>query len=148
LLLLLFPRLVKVLIVVLKLPLGARDDVKEGRRPLDLKRAFGDRGGLRTPLVPFWPERVPDVERRDVDIVIGRGECCFAGVGVCEIIEVCDEILDWIENCGGGVVVEALNGSECSATDFGLGVGVTGATGAAEGSWDGKLVGVLGATRA
>jgi hypothetical protein len=72
--------------VVLKLWLGARDDVKEGRRPLVRNRAFGDIGGLKTPFVPFCSAEE------------GRGEVISAGyktllsgvVGVYEVIDTFD----------------------------------------------------------
>jgi hypothetical protein len=57
---------VKVFMVVLKLLLGARDDVKEGRRPFDRNMALGDMGGLKTPFVPFCPD---DEGRGDVILV-------------------------------------------------------------------------------
>jgi hypothetical protein len=53
--------------VVLKTLLGARDEVKEGWRPLDRNMALGDMGGLRTPFVPFCPDNV------------GRGDVISAG---------------------------------------------------------------------
>lgn len=37
----------------MKLPLVARDDVKDPRRPLERRAPFGDMGGLNTPLVPL-----------------------------------------------------------------------------------------------
>jgi hypothetical protein len=36
-----------------KLPLVARGDVKEPRRPLERRVPFGDMGGLSTPLAPL-----------------------------------------------------------------------------------------------
>jgi hypothetical protein len=72
--------------VVLKLWLGARDDVKEGRRPLVRNRAFGDMGGLKTPFVPFCSA---DEGRGDV-ISAGYKALLSGVVGVCEVIEAFD----------------------------------------------------------
>jgi hypothetical protein len=66
--------------VVLKLWLGARDDVKEGRRP------FGDIGGLKTPSVPSCPD---DEGRSDV-ISAAYETLLSVVVGVCEVIEAVD----------------------------------------------------------
>jgi hypothetical protein len=49
-----------VIFVVLKTLLGARDEEKEGGRPLERKIARGDAGGLVTPFVPFSPVKLPD----------------------------------------------------------------------------------------
>jgi hypothetical protein len=40
---------------MLKLLLGAREDVKEGSRPFERNAALGDIGGERTPFVPEAP---------------------------------------------------------------------------------------------
>jgi hypothetical protein len=42
-------------IFMLKLLLGAREDVKEGSRPFERNAALGDIGGERTPFVPEAP---------------------------------------------------------------------------------------------
>jgi hypothetical protein len=88
--------------VVLKLWLGARDDVKEGRRPLVRNRALGDMGGLKTPFVPFCPD---DKGRGDV-ILDGYSTLLSDVMGVCEVIEAVDVRLVRTENCGGDVVGE------------------------------------------
>ena len=42
---------------MLKLPLGAREEVNEGSRPFDRKAVLGDSGGLKTPFEPLsWVE--------------------------------------------------------------------------------------------
>jgi hypothetical protein len=41
--------------MVLKFPLVARDDVNDGRRPFERKRAWGDCGGESTALMPLVP---------------------------------------------------------------------------------------------
>jgi hypothetical protein len=78
--------------------------VKEGRRPLDLKLALGDIGGLKTPLVPPRPLTVPDEDilcdvMSDVYTVLATGR-----VGVYEVIEPCVARFDLIEICGGDVL--------------------------------------------
>jgi hypothetical protein len=80
--------------VVLKLWLGAREDVKDGRRPLDLKLALGDMGGLKTPLLPLIPLSVPDVENRCDAISAGYNLLCTDCVGVYDVMKAWAEILD------------------------------------------------------
>jgi hypothetical protein len=41
--------------IVLKLPLVAREEVNEGRRPFERERTWGDCGGENTAFVPFAP---------------------------------------------------------------------------------------------
>ena len=49
-------------LIALKFPLGAREDVNEGKRPFERKAAFGESGGLKTPFVPFKPFKWPEDE--------------------------------------------------------------------------------------
>lgn len=91
--------------MVLKLPLGARDDVNEGRRPFERNRALGDMGGLRTPFVALCPFSCPGDtcgELISVDLTVS----CPTRVGVCEVTEPCNEILALIEYCEDNVSVE------------------------------------------
>jgi hypothetical protein len=68
--------------MVLKVWLGARDDVKDGRRPFDRKSAFGERGGLKTPFDPSMPFRFPEDASLDAIVVGGRVLLCADRIGV------------------------------------------------------------------
>jgi hypothetical protein len=115
--------------MVLKLLLGARDDVKEGRRPVDRNIALGDIGGLKTPLVPFLPLRFPYVETRG-DVMLDVWEVTSVRAGVWEMIEACVDKLDCTENCRGDVLGRLAACVERSRVGCGLASGIEGAIGA------------------
>jgi hypothetical protein len=95
-----------VIFVVLKTLLGARDDAKEGRRPLERKMAWGDAGGLTTPFVPFSPFKLPDsldeAMAGEVEVLSTKGDDVY------EVIEAWVETADTMENGGEDVSASIL----------------------------------------
>lgn len=79
---------------MLKFPLVAREDAKDGRRSLERKSAPGESKGERAlaPFVAFGPFSRPELESL-MDIVLGREGC-----GVLRVMEKCVERLDTTEN--------------------------------------------------
>jgi hypothetical protein len=111
--------------VVLKALLGAREDVKEGRRPFDRKRALGDNGGLSTPFVPLAPLELPYVETLGEAILDELDISFSVRVGVYEVMEALGEILVCVENCSGDVVGEVVRCVEACGTGCCCGVAGT-----------------------
>jgi hypothetical protein len=128
--------------IVLKFPLVAREDVKDGRRPFERKRAGGDCGGENTALMPFMPfmPLVPFVCCLDEvglgDSIIGDGACGVEGCGVegCGVLMVTTDSVERLEltekriGDGEGGLSGFGGSSKTSSVLRAVGVGVVGAT--------------------
>jgi hypothetical protein len=112
--------------IVLKFPLVAREEVNDGRRPLERKRACGDCGGEKTALVPFAPFVCCLDE-------VGRGDCMI-GDGGCGDLIVTTDSLEMLEltvkrmGDGEGGLSGCGDSSRMSSVLRLDGVGVVGAT--------------------
>jgi len=66
--------------------------------------ALGDMGGLNTPFVLLWP-LIPPWDDTLAEVMSVLYAVTWPGrVGVLQVIKELAEMLDWTENCSGGVV--------------------------------------------